>query len=222
MTTYIDLRGLAIVLGGTLLILLLQYRPAPFLGLLRAALISLIKRAPQPAPVRERLMAIAEIARRGGPLALEEEAAQEVDLFLAAGLRLAAEGGRPDELRPLLAGQLQRLATLQEEPALFLEAGANLAPALGMVGTLLGLIQGRGIGPALLPTLYGTLLGPILLQALAGALRARGDQQAHLWNAMLEAIVGIAGGDAPRQVAERLQTLLPGGSGRRSQGEEVA
>jgi chemotaxis protein MotA len=207
-------------LGGTLLALLVQYRPVPFLNLVRAALGGLFGRAPQPALMGERLQALAEIARRGGPLALEEEAAQESDPFLAAALRAMAEGGRPDELRSLLQIELDRLAASREEPVLLLEAGANLAPAFGMVGTLIALIGGRGIGPALLPTLYGTVLGPIGLQSLAGSLRNRVEQQLRLWSVMMEVMVGIAGGDAPRQVVERLQTLVPGTSVRRSEGAE--
>lgn len=222
MATYLDPVGLIIVLGGSLLALLLQFRPAGLLRLTPLTVRGLLHGAPKPGPLRERLLALAEIARRGGPLALEEEAAREADPFLAAGLRALVEGARPDELRPLLQAELQRQASILEEPALFIEAGANLAPALGMVGTLLSLIKGRGIGPALLPTLYGTLLGPVLLQSLGGALRQKADVQLRLWSAAGEGLVGISAGDAPRHLAERLGSLLPGGAPRRDEGDEVA
>lgn len=222
MATYLDPVGLSIVLGGSLLALLAQYGLAGLLRLLPQALGGLLRRAPSPEPLRERLLACAEVARRGGPLALEEEAQREEDPFLAAGLRLLVEGGRPAELRPLLQAELQRHAARLEEPALLLESAANLAPALGMVGTLLALIQGRPIGPALLPTLYGTLLGPVLAQMLGSALRQRGDQQLRLWSAAGEALVAISNGDAPRHLAERLATLLPGGGRRPLKGDEVA
>lgn len=222
MATYLDPVGLALVVGGLLIALLLQFRLGGLLRLLLLALRGLLQSAPKPGPLRERLLALAEIARRGGPLALEEEASRETDPFLAAGLRALVEGARPDELRPLLQAELQRQAGILEEPALFVEAGANLAPALGMVGTLLALIGGRGIGPALLPTLYGTLLGPILLQSLGGALRQRADGQLRLWAAAGEGLVGISAGDAPRHLAERLGALLPGGARQRDEGDEVA
>jgi chemotaxis protein MotA len=222
MATYLDPVGLILVVGGTLAALLLQYRVAGLLRLLPLALRGLLQPAPQASPLRERLLALAEVARRGGPLALEEEAAREGDPFLAVGLRALVEGQRPEELRQLLQIELQRQAASLEEPALFVEAGANLAPALGMVGTLLALISGRGIGPALLPTLYGTLIGPVLLQSLGGALRQRGEQQLRLWSAAAEGLVGISSGDAPRHLAERLTALLPGGAPRRDEGAEVA
>lgn len=222
MATYLDPVGFIIVVGGSLLALLLQFRPAGLLRLAPLALRSLFQKGPQSASLRERLLALAEIARRGGPLALEEEAGREADPFLAFGLRALVEGARPDELRPLLQAELQRQAASLEEPALFVEAGANLAPALGMVGTLLSLIGGRGIGPALLPTLYGTLLGPVLLQSLGGALRQKAEQQLRLWSAAGEGLLGISAGDAPRHLAERLLTLLPGGAPRRDEGDEVA
>lgn len=222
MATYLDPVGLITVLGGSLLALLLQFRVAGLLRLAPLVLRSLLRPAPQSATLRERLLALAEIARRGGPLALEEEVARESDPFLAAGLRALVEGARPDELRSLIQAELQRQAAGLEEPALFVEAGANLAPALGMVGTLLALIGGRGIGPALLPTLYGTLLGPVLLQSLGGALRQKADQQLRLWSAAGEGLVGISAGDAPRHLAERLRTLLPGGATARDEGDEVA
>ncbi|HLO01856.1 MAG TPA: MotA/TolQ/ExbB proton channel family protein [Symbiobacteriaceae bacterium] len=222
MAIYLDPIGFIIVVGGSLLALLLQFRLAGLLRLAPLVLRGLLQPASTPAPLRERLLALAEIARRGGPLALEEEAARESDPFLASGLRALVEGARPDELRPLLGAELQRQAASLEEPALFIEAGANLAPALGMVGTLLALIGGRGIGPALLPTLYGTLLGPVVLQSLGGALRQKGEQQLRLWSAAGEGLLGISAGDAPRHLAERLQALLPGGASRRDEGDEVA
>jgi flagellar motor component MotA len=61
----------------------------------------------------------------------------------------------------------------------------------------------------------------VLLQSIGGALRQKGEQQLRLWSAASEGLLAISSGDAPRQLAERLQVLLPGGAPRRDE-EEVA
>jgi chemotaxis protein MotA len=222
LATYLDPLGLLAVLGGTAFALTLHFRPRPLVQHLHGALKLLTARPPNADGLRERLIALCEKARRGGPLALEEEALQETDPFLAVGLRLLVEGGRPDELRPLLQAELERWANRDEEPAALLEAAAGYAPAFGMAATLLALIGGRGLAAALLPTLYGTLFGPALLQPLAGGVRQKSTERLQRWAAAAEGLLAIAAGDAPRQLGQRLALLLPGGKAGRDEGADVA
>jgi chemotaxis protein MotA len=95
----------------------------------------------------------------------------------------------------------------------------TFAPAFGMIGTLVGLVQmlqnlsdptsiGQGMATALLTTLYGAMLANMLFLPLAGKLEVRAKQEALLRELMIEGIVAIQSGEKPQLIKEKLKGFL--------------
>lgn len=214
--------SLGLVIGGTVAAALVHYPPARLLSALGA----LLRRRPSSslADLGQSLSRLAEQARRHGVLALEVEAEQFDDPFLRKGIALVADGVEPAAVRSVLELDL---AVAQERhrqaPACF-ESMAQYAPAFGLVGTLVGLVQmlrgmqdpaqiGPGLAIALLTTLYGVLLANLLFLPVAGKLRARANEALLEQEMALEALQAIAAGEPPSLVAERLGAFVQGGAG---------
>jgi chemotaxis protein MotA len=94
------------------------------------------------------------------------------------------------------------------------------APAFGMIGTLIGLINmladiddaekiAPGMALALITTLYGSVLANLIFLPLAGKLRSRSDEEVLYRQIMLEGILSIQAGENPRLVEEKLTAFLP-------------
>ena len=161
----------------------------------------------------------AERARKEGMLALEEDSENETDLFLRKGLRLAVDGTDPSLLEKILFTDINQQITRHKEGKQILEAGGNFAPAFGMIGTLVGLIQmlsglddpstiGAGMAVALLTTFYGAVLANVFFLPLAGKLETRSRDEIMIREMIIDGIMAIQTGDSPRIVEEKLKSFL--------------
>lgn len=182
---FLDPLALAIVVGGTALTVVLRTSLRD-LGRGVAALAVLGRRSFDAEPLLGQVAAFGRIAKRHGVIALDRSVIEDPDL--AAAVAAIVDGAGPEETAALL--RHRRLARSERHRGAFeMWAGAaEAAPALGMVGTLIGLVVmftamrdpatiGGAMAVALLATLYGALLANLVAMPIAVRLKRLSRQE---------------------------------------------
>ncbi len=174
------------------------------------------------AEVIKQLVGFADTARKEGLLALESEIEKIEDAFFQRGLQLAVDGTDPGDLREMLELDLERMGARHRDGAGFFSTAAGMAPAMGMVGTVIGLVDMLGnlddpstLGPAMavafLTTLWGAFIANYFFQPLAARLKKLAADEMAAKELILEGIISIQAGSNPRAVAGTLVSFLPPG-----------
>ncbi|MAL97053.1 flagellar motor protein PomA [Hydrocarboniclastica marina] len=210
--------SLLIVIGGTLLVVLSKFSFKQFLGAFKAAARAFKFKLPDTQESIEELVEVAQIARKEGVLGLEQREVQSP--FLGKGIQMLVDGQAGETIRQLLTKE--RLMTLDHNRsgAKVFTAMADVAPAMGMIGTLIGLVQmlsnmedPKSIGPAmavaLLTTLYGAMIATMIAGPIADKLSLRMTEEARLQSLYTDALVAIQEGTNPRVMEQMLSSYLP-------------
>lgn len=166
------------------------------------------------------LVEFAEVARKEGLLALESRVESIEDPFLKMGLELAVDGTDPDEIADVMALDLRRLMMRHKDGAAFFTNAAGFAPAMGMVGTVLGLIDMLGklddpstLGPsmavAFITTLWGAFLANFLFMPLSNRLKKLSADEVTYRELVIEGVLAVQSGANPRALAGKLVAFLP-------------
>jgi chemotaxis protein MotA len=176
----------------------------------------------------DQLSNLGRIARREGVLALDQRLDEVDNDLLRFGLELTVDGMEQEEIRDLLN---QRIAERRKRRELTPEAltlAGTYAPAFGMVGTLIGLIQmlqnledpskiGAGMATALVTTFYGAVLANLVFLPLSNRATAQNQMRKKIEYIVREGTLSIAGGESPRMIEQRLTHLIhedsPAGEG---------
>jgi chemotaxis protein MotA len=217
---FVNLPAAAIVLGGTFGSLLVHFPMSRLIGLFGILRKTLVFAQPKPDEVINKMVKYAERARREGMLALEDDSETETDEFLRKGLRLAVDGTDPQLLEKIMLTDVHQIENRHFEGAKILAAGGSFAPAFGMIGTLIGLVNmlstlsdpaqiGAGMATALVTTFYGAVLANTLFLPLAGKLETRSREEILNKEMVIDGIMAIQSGDSPRIVEEKLKSFLP-------------
>lgn len=171
---------------------------------------------------------LAKKARSEGLLALEDDIQNMEDELLATGLQMVVDGIEPDSIREILNLKLDSTEKRHREGQQIFEKWAELAPAFGMLGTLIGLIVmlselddpssiGSGMATALVTTFYGSLLANLIFIPIASNLGLQTDEEMFTGELIIEGILQIQAGTNPRLLEERLMTYLSAGEIKRLQ-----
>lgn len=158
-------------------------------------------------------------ARREGLLSLEDEIAQLDDKYLKKGLQMVVDGIEPETIKDILELEIGEMEDRHSKSANIFSTWGAFAPAFGMIGTLIGLIQmmqnltdvnsiAKGMGVALLTTFYGTVLANLFCVPIANDLKRKSSKEVSIREMMLEGILSIQSGVNPRIVEEKLLTYL--------------
>ena len=214
--SFLNILGLAIVLGGTFAAVLIQYgKEDVFLAC--AAAKGILHRQAISAPVRVRqLLSLSHAVKRSGLVVLDHEAQKTRDPFFRVGLELASDHHPASEIRRILEQKQDLMSVHEQQSVRIIETAADYAPALGLIGTLLGLVQLMGslstpeaIGPAmsvaLLTTLYGAVLSNLVLSPLAGRLQRYMEQEQICRALTIEGIGSLAQEESTVVLEQRLQ-----------------
>jgi chemotaxis protein MotA len=218
---FINPASLLIVVGGTLLVVLAKFSFAQFLGAFKAAARAFKFKLPETQASIEELVDIANVARKEGVLGLEDREISSP--FLGQGIQMLVDGQDGKTIKELL--NKERLMTLDHNRsgAKVFTAMADVAPAMGMIGTLIGLVQmlsnmedPKSIGPAmavaLLTTLYGAMIATMIATPIADKLSLRMTEEARMQSLYIDALVAIQDGYQPaHHRADALQ--LPAAQG---------
>ena len=223
-SAYLDMPAFVIVIGGTITVTSVSFS-ARDLGVARNTVFSaLIRTVWNPRAVARQILLLAEAAHRAGPETLEALLPQlRGETFLVRCLTLITQGHPPEEIERVLGREADALAQARMRTAAILRRAAEVAPSMGLIGTLVGLVQMLGalnnpaaIGPAmavaLLATLYGAVLGNMILTPLAGKIESVAEQDSLIHTLYLTGSLSIARQENPRRLEMLLNSVLPQGS----------
>ncbi len=211
--------SLAITLGGTLAAVCINYQVKDVVGVSRVLKNAFLAGGMHPAEVIELLVRLADKARREGLLSLEDDAEGLEDQFLKKSIQLVVDGTDPELVRSIMETELSFLEQRHRAGQGMFQTMGAVAPAFGMMGTLIGLIQmlrnldspeaiGPGLATALITTFYGVLMANLFFLPIAGKLKTKSAEEILLKEVMIEGILSIQAGDNPRIVEEKLKAFL--------------
>ncbi|MGN0141345.1 MAG: motility protein A [Roseburia sp.] len=214
-----DTASFIITIGGSLSSTLGSYKLKDFINGLKSAALAFKDKAMDPAVTIKNILDLANIARKEGLLALEEAANGIEDDFLKKGIMLVVDGTDPELVRGIMETDMICVETRHKKSIAVWEKWAELGPAWGMIGTLIGLIlmlkkmdDPSSIGPsmavALVTTLYGSLVANWLCNPIASKLKVNNDIEMMLKEITVEGILSIQAGENPRVIEEKLKSFL--------------
>ena len=228
--TFFNIPSILIVFGGTVMATLIKFPLEHFLKAVNVAARAFFHKSEDPIRLIPEAVELASLARKQGILALEgKEVSNE---FLQTGIRLLADGQQPDFVQKVLIRDIDLTIGRHERSESIFRAIGDVAPAMGMIGTLIGLVQmlsnmddPKKIGPAmavaLLTTLYGAVFANVVALPIADKLAHRNEEERLNRHLVLESILAIQEGLNPRVMEELLKTYLPAGQRARVGAEDA-
>jgi len=217
--TFLSPGGFLLVLGGTLASTLVQFSTRDIHEAIEAVRGSLFVRSESTADRISFLVRLSRRIKEEGMLFLEQEAAEAADPFLRLGLELTVDGQNPEDIRRILQNETRVSNERSWRSVQVWETMGNFAPAMGLIGTLIGLIQMLGalqdassVGPAmslaLVATLYGSISANLFFFPLAGKLRLLSHERSTIKDVTLEGLLSIARNESPIMLEQRLQSFM--------------
>jgi len=216
--TFINTPGMMVVFGGTIAATLIRFPMKTCLRSFKVAAHVFRYRITPPNEIIRRLIELASVVRREGLLALEDQKVD--DEFLAKGLRLCVDGVEPEFVRKVLESELDQTVERHEAGQKVFKGVGDAAPAMGMIGTLIGLVillrnmdDPKLIGPAMaiaiLTTLYGSLIANLFALPIADKLEGRTNEEILNKTLIIEGVAAMQEGRNPRVMEEYLRSYLP-------------
>ncbi|GGA71408.1 flagellar motor protein PomA [Neiella marina] len=217
---FLDVPSVLIVLCGSLFVVLMKFNMGQFLGAAKIAGKAFMFKIDKPDDLIEKAVEMADAARKGGFLALEEA---EIDNnFMQKGVDLLVDGHDADVVRGALSKDIKLTNDRHEMGISIFSKLGDVAPAMGMIGTLIGLVamlsnmdDPKAIGPAmavaLLTTLYGAMLANMVAIPIADKLALRKEEEMLNRRLIMDAILGIQDGQNPRVLDGMLKNYLAEG-----------
>ncbi|OFI06814.1 chemotaxis protein PomA [Clostridium acetireducens DSM 10703] len=214
-----DVPSIIITLGGSLCAMLVNYPMDQFRKLTKIIMQSFKEVSMSSIDIIHQFTGLSRKARREGLLSLEDDINGLEDAFLKKGLQMVVDGMEPETIREIIELEIGEMERRHGEGVAMLRAWGEYAPAFGMAGTLIGLIQmlgnltdssqiASGMGKALITTFYGSLLANIIFNPMAANLNLKSEQEVAKREMMLEGILSIQSGVNPRIVEEKLVSYL--------------
>lgn len=215
-----NIPALVIVMGGTIATAFISFPLGRMLGMAGVVMKTIFESGHDPRHTADELVSFAEQSRREGLLSLEAKAQTVKDPFIKKGLLLMIDGTDPERLRTILEIELAAREERHEGGIAVLEALGGFAPTLGIIGTVMGLINvlsnlsdtstlGEKIAGAFIATFYGVFTANIFFLPMANKLKQKMKHEAHLGEMAMEGLLSIQAGDNPRIVREKLDGFLP-------------
>ncbi len=215
---FIDTVSILIVFGGTAGVVMMKYNMSQSIGAFKIAMKAFMFKADSAEELISKSVEMADAARKGGFLALEE--AEISNAFMQKGVDMLVDGHDADVVRATLETDIRLTAARHEIGADIFNKIGDVAPAMGMIGTLVGLVamlsnmdDPKSIGPAmavaLLTTLYGAMIANMAAIPIADKLKLRANEETLNRNLILDAVLGIQDGQNPRVIEGVLRNYLP-------------
>jgi chemotaxis protein MotA len=215
---FIDPASLVLVIGGTLLVTLMKFSFRQFGNAAKVAIKAFIYRVPDPEDLISASISLSHQARASGLLALED--ADVPDDFYRKALNLVVDGNDPEVVKSILTKDLELTLKRHRDGQAIFKAIGDAAPAMGMIGTLIGLVQMLGsmsdpkqIAPAmaiaLLTTLYGAMIANLIAIPIADKLSLRSTEERLAKSLVIDAVMSIQDGQHPRVMQDLLKNYLP-------------
>ena len=217
---FINAPSAMIVLGGTIGATLISYPLAEVLGVFKVVMKVFLHRSQSVEAIIENMVEFGKLARKEGILSFESKLKDIEDPFFAKGVSLAIDGMESNAIKDVLSTEITYVEERHSLGAEIFTTMAAYAPAVGMMGTIIGLVQmlmqmsdpssiGAPMAVALLTTFYGTVIANLLCIPMALKLKTRSKQEILLKELVLEGIMSIQAGDNHRLIEQKLLAFLP-------------
>jgi len=217
---FINVPALMIVVGGTVGATMINYPLKEVIGVLKVVQKALFTKNMPTDELIKKFLAFAGKSRKEGILSLEGDIKEVSDEFLKKGVQLSIDGLEPQEINNLLETELDFVRTRHQLGAEIFTTMGTFAPAMGMIGTLIGLVQmlqsmddpstiGPAMAVALLTTFYGSVMANIVFMPIAGKLRTRSKEEALAKELTIQGVISLSNGDNPRILEQKLYAFVP-------------
>jgi len=219
---FVHIPSLTIAFGGTIAVTMVAFPISDLKPVVKVMMVTAFHKSSTPSEEIERVVEYANLARKEGLLALEGKLQEVEDTFMAKGIQLVIDGFSAETVRDIMELEAEWQGQRHSAGKKIMDQMGAFAPAFGMIGTLVGLVQmlqdlsdpssiGIGMATALLTTLYGAIGANMVFIPLAGKLEMVAKQEILLRNLMIEGIVAIQSGEKPQLIKEKLKGFLAPG-----------
>lgn len=217
---FISIPSMMIVVGGTIGTTMINYPLKQVIGVLSVVKNAIIEKTSSSEDLIRQFVKFAGKARKEGILSLEGDIKNMKDEFLQKGIQLSIDGLEPNMISDLLGTEVDFIRDRHKLGADIFTTMGTYAPAMGMIGTLIGLVQmlqsmddPSSIGPAmavaLLTTFYGSVLANIVCMPIAGKLRIRSKEEMLIKELTIQGVICLTNGENPRSLEQKLHAFLP-------------
>ena len=219
---FFDPASVFIVIGCTFMIVIASFPVSALKDIPKHLKVVLNNKGNDPLAIIDELVELAQVARKNGLLALEEKGNQQEDPFFKQCIMLIVDNNDADQVKEIMMNDIEQASDRHDAGAGMYDKAGSVAPAFGMVGTLVGLINmlkamdvesgGGNLGPAmataLVTTLYGCVLAHMLFGPIATQLRQRDAEEVLCKLIIVEGIMSIQAGANPKFLREKLLTFV--------------
>jgi chemotaxis protein MotA len=218
LTIFIDVPSVAVVFGGVVATTFIKWPMEQVKSTVSVFMKSIFNTPSDSKAMIDEIQKLAETARRESVFALEKVPVE--DKFLKKAVTLAADNRPPEVITSILSLEIAAMEERHAKGIEILEGIGADGPAMGMIGTLIGLVQmlqnmsdPSAIGPAmavaLLTTFYGAVIANVFAIPVAAKLKQRSKQESTKMNIIVAGVLGIVAGENPRVIREKLDSFLP-------------
>mgnify|MGYP001285634065 CR=1 FL=1 len=219
--SFFDIPAIMIVILGTYAVTMVSFSARDVFAAQRVVAQAFFRRLEQPSDMTLMMLRLSDKARRDSPLSLQSILDQlDEEEYLFQALQMVVDTVPPDEIERVLRREMNSISQRTMKSVAVLRRASEVAPAMGLIGTLVGLVQmlgnlstpesiGPGMAVALLTTFYGAIMANVFFAPIASKLERNAEELMLLHNIVLIAAVSIARQENPRRLETLLNTLLP-------------
>ncbi len=215
-----DTASVLMVFGGSVGVVLICFPLKVVMKAPKVMMKTILNKNPDVASLITQIVSLAETARRDGLLALEARVAEIQHPLIKLGIQMSVDGSRPEAIEEVMRTEVESLSLRHKEGKAIVDQVGRFAPAMGMIGTLLGLIImlgnmsdpsaiGGGMAVALITTLYGAILSNGTFLPFAEKLGYLSKQEIIASEIIIRGIMALQSGENPRLIEQKLNTFLP-------------
>lgn len=219
--TFVNIPSILIVMGGTLAASMVAYPLKDFLSIFKTAMKIFIFKLQPTNEIITNLVEISNKARKGGLLSIEGEIQNTDNPYLAQALQMTVDGVKTTDIAAIMQKKMALTKKNLDVGADIFASMGSYAPAFGMIGTLIGLVQmlanlddPSSIGPkmavAMITTFYGSVLANLFFIPMGDKLTGRNEEEMINMTIIFEGIISIREGEHPKLMEDKLNIYLGG------------
>lgn len=216
---FINIPSILIVFGGTVAATMIAFPLKEMLMLIGLTIKVFMFKIEKPEDLIQQLVDISNKARKGGLLSIEGDIDNTKDPFLAKALQMTVDGVKTSDIASIMQKQITLIQKEHKTGWSIFSAMGAYAPAFGMVGTLIGLVQMLAnlddpstIGPkmavAMITTFYGAILANLFFIPMSDKLKLRSEEEITNMTLLFEGVISIREGEHPRLMEDKLNVYL--------------
>ena len=217
---FLHIPSMLIVMGGSIAATLISFQLKEVLGVISFTRKAFFSDSTDSVQLIDTVVGLSKKARKEGLLAIDSDVNEIEDPFLRTGMQMVVDGTEPELIRSVMETELSYTMERHKTGQQIFNALGTYAPAFGMIGTLMGLIQmltklddpskiGGGMAVALITTFYGAVLANLIYLPLAGKLKNKSEGEVIIKEMIIEGVLAIQFGEHPNTIHRKLSNFLP-------------